>query len=75
MSTKRKRNHHRHWRPAREVEIRYAVERLGLTEADVRDARWWLNRDAVTIRTHNWRRFDVTGLELVGLERNSPRKP
>ena len=53
------------WSPPRQWEIDYAINELGLTEADLRDCYARFDRDAVVLRCHNGRRFEVTGLEMI----------
>lgn len=43
--------------------VRYAVERLGIPESDIRDYRMLPNMDVIELRLHNWRKFRITGLE------------
>lgn len=53
------------WQEPFEPVVRYAVEVLGLTEVDVRDWRRAVSHDVYQIRAKNWRKFTITGLELV----------
>jgi hypothetical protein len=42
--------------------IDHMVNCEGVTEADVRDMRYLWDRDAVIVRTWNWRKFVITGI-------------
>ena len=42
--------------------VQHMVECEGVTEADIRDMRYLVNRDAIIVRLWNWRKFEVTGL-------------
>lgn len=46
----------------KEPVIRHMVDCVGVTEADVRDMRYMVNRDAVIVRTWNWRKFYISGI-------------
>lgn len=37
---------------------------LGVSEIDIRDVYWFMNQDALLVRTWNHRKFVVDGLQL-----------
>jgi hypothetical protein len=41
--------------------IDHMVNCVGVTEADVRDVCYLVNRDALVVRTWNWRKFAIDG--------------
>jgi hypothetical protein len=43
---------------------------VGVTEADIRDLRYEVNRDVVIVRLWNWRKFYITGLDMTTHEHN-----
>lgn len=53
------------WQEPTDAVVRYAVEVLGLTEADVRDWRMAVTCDVYQVRAKNWRTFVVTGRGLA----------
>ena len=44
--------------------VAYAIDVLGLTEADVRDVWMYADRDVWVIRTWNHRRYEANGVDV-----------
>ena len=42
--------------------VQHMIECEGVTEADIRDMRYLVNRDAIVVRLWNWRKFQIDGI-------------
>lgn len=45
--------------------IRYCVERLDISQSDIKKSEMYMIEDCYRVHLYNWRKFDVSGLDLA----------